>query len=171
MSATRKPPKPLVTLRDALPATPSLPQEAPPLQREPVHKRLARATKRQADLVEQIRQLKAEWSAKNIKAQATRIPIATSEITYVETKRRELQSQLMAAQAEIGECNCEIRQNKAKHQGNGNGNKPQPLKNHPTFDRYFRLSAENLLPPGLLKQVEADAKTSLAHALSTGVEG
>jgi len=137
----------------------------------PFHKRLARATKRQADLVEQIRQLKAEWSAKNIKAQATRIPIATSEITHVETKRRELQSQLMAAQAEIGECNCEIRQNKAKHQGNGNGNKPQPLKNHPTFDRYFRLSAENLLPPGLLKQVEADAKTSLAHALSTGVEG
>jgi hypothetical protein len=44
-----------------------------------------------------------------------------------------------------------------------------PLKSHPAWDQYWRLACENQLAPGLLKDIEAEAKGLLVQAL-TGLE-
>jgi hypothetical protein len=89
----------------------------PPLENVPLHTQLARANAQHAKLTEQLRQLKADWASRNIRAQQLRTPISTPEVTFVETRRRELHLALEATQAEIGRVNREIKEKKAAPQG------------------------------------------------------
>jgi hypothetical protein len=66
---------------------------------------LARLNRDHERVTEALRELKREWAAKNIRAQATGMPIATSEVTHVENKRRELAGELLRIQTEIGATN------------------------------------------------------------------
>jgi hypothetical protein len=177
--------KPLKALR-ALPPVSTTPS-APPLEAEPAHKKLARLNNEHAVATEEIRQLKADWAERNIKAQACRQAVSTAEQTHVETQKRELASRLMEIQTQIGALNRELRAKKASRNGNGNRphvtvqpvavvnvdrtlKKEHPLKSHPAWDQYWRLACENQLAPGLLKDIEAEAKGLLSHALKTRLE-
>jgi hypothetical protein len=154
--------------------------ESPPLESEPLHQRLARLTREQERVTEALRELKRAWAERNIKAQATRTPIPTAEMTHVENRRREFAGELLQIQTQIGAVNREIRERKAEHsEGNSRGTplvkngtkrKACPLKEHPSYDQYFRLAAENELEAGLYRRIEAAAKSMLSHALKTGVE-
>jgi hypothetical protein len=175
MSLARK--KPLVNVAAALPRISPLPEDPPPLENVPVHVQLARANSRHAKLTEELRTLKANFAAENIKAQQTRTPIPTSRITFVETKRRELHLALEATQSEIGKLNKLVREGKVHKQGNGSRQPPQaappktgPLRDHPKWDFFVRLACENQLPPEMLKRVEAEAKGLLSQALRTGID-
>jgi hypothetical protein len=153
--------------------------ESPPLESELPHKRLARLNREAARVTEALRELKRDWAEKNIRAQLTRTPIATSEITFVENKRHELAGELLRIQTEIGATNKEIRERKA---GGSAGSlaepvnrkrtqsKKCPLREHAAFDQYFRLAAENELEASLYGRIEAAAKSMLAQALKTGIE-
>src|SRR5690349_10375682 len=83
--------------------------DPPPLENVTLHTQLARANAKHAKLTEQLRQLKADWPARNIRAQQIKVAIATPEITFVETKRRELHLALESTQAEIGRINRQIK--------------------------------------------------------------
>lgn len=167
----------LVRVSNALDAalTPALSPDPPPLEREEPHKALARATKRHAQITEELRKLKSEWAEKNIKAQATRIAISTPECTFVETRRRDLHLQLEMAQAEIGRLNKEIRERKAEHQGNGTKpeRRPEPKKmpfaDDPEFPSYFILAARDTLAPELYAQVVRMAKSLIHSAEKMGI--
>jgi hypothetical protein len=79
---------------ETLPSSSGLPPAAPPLESEPPHRKLARLER----ITEALRELKRTWAEKNIRAQVTRTPIATSEVTHVENRRRELTSELLKIQ-------------------------------------------------------------------------
>jgi hypothetical protein len=88
---------PIVAVAPALDVAgdaPALSQDPPPLENEQPHKALAQATKLHAKLTEELRKLKADWAAENIRAQQTHVAIATSKITFVEKRRRELHLEL-----------------------------------------------------------------------------
>jgi hypothetical protein len=152
--------------------------ESPPLESELPHKRLARLNREAARVTEALRELKRDWAEKNIRAQVTRTPIATTEITFVENKRRELAGELLRIQTEIGATNKEIRERKAGGSAGSSAEPPRervkskkfPLKEHAAFDEYFRLAAQNELEASLYDRLEAAAKSMLSHALKTGVE-
>jgi hypothetical protein len=172
MNATRK--KPLVKVANALKPISGLPEDPPPLENVPVHVQLSRANARHAKLTEELRTLKADFAAENIRAQQTRTQISTSRITFVETKRRELHLDLERAQAEIGRLNKELRERKVQKQGNGSKPaappKTRPLAADLEFDVYFRLAAHSELAPALYSQVERVAKSLLNDARRMGVE-
>ena len=149
--------------------------EAPvPLENEPPHRVLARANARHAKLTEELRALKSQWTAKNIKAQQCRQPIPTPEITHVETRRRELQSALMETQAEIARINKLIREHKVVRQagkplkGDAAQPKRMPLGDDPEFPAYFVLVAKTELAPSLYAQVERIAKAMLRDGQKMG---
>jgi hypothetical protein len=156
------------------------PSAPPPLESEPPHKRLARLSRDHERITEALRELKRDWAAKNIRAQATRQSISTAEITHVENRRRELASQLLKIQTEIGATNKALRERKAGGNGitvsSGESAPPKrirskkcPLREHAAFNQYFRLAAENKLESGLYARIEASAKSMLSHALQTGI--
>jgi hypothetical protein len=158
-----------------------LPPAPPPLlETEPAHRRLARLNRDAARVTEALQQLRQEWANKNIRAQATRTPISTPEITHVEKRRRELAGELLRIQTEIGATNKAIRERKSEGAARnseraaplkaGTKTKKCPLKEHPAFDQYFRLAAENELEASLYDQIEAVAKAMLSDALRNGLE-
>jgi hypothetical protein len=159
-----------------LPRVKGDPPAPPPLEAVPPHKALARANQRHAQLTEELRQLKADWAAKNIKAQQCRQPIATSEITFVENRRREPHLELERTQGEIGRFNKEIREAKALRQAptpKVNGSKLSkrcPDKEHREFPTYFLLAAKEELTRELFDQVTRTAKSMLENALRMGTE-
>jgi hypothetical protein len=163
--------KNLVKVRDVLPATPSLPTEPVPLEREQPHKALARANARHAKLTEELRTLKSDFAAENIRAQKTRTPISTSRITHVETRRRELHLELEKAQAEIGRLNKAIRENKAQRQGNGSKRparlpepKKMPFVDDPEFPAWFHLASKGTLAPALYAELLRTTKAMMYDA-------
>ena len=150
---------------------------APPLEAEPpVHKRLSRANSEHARLTDELRKLRAEWAKRNIKAQATRIPVSTAEITHVEGRRRELHLALERCQAEIGACNKELRENRAAKQAGANGKeskpktpKQMPFRQDPEFDTYFHLAARDQLTRELYEAIVRTAKSMMFDAAKMGL--
>jgi chromosome segregation ATPase len=96
-----------------IPATVHVVDEPPPLENEPPHRKLARLMTEHAKTTEQLQELKRNFAAENIKAQQCRQTIPTSQLTFVENKKRELAGRLMELQAEIGKTNKEVRAHKA----------------------------------------------------------
>jgi hypothetical protein len=168
---------PIKALKDLKPGAVSA-RLAPPLEHEQPHRALARANSQHTKLTEELRQLKADWAAQNVRAQATRIAISTSEITHVETRRRELHLQLEATQAEIGRLNKEIRERKAEHRSNGTKQqlakivepKTLPFKEDPEFPAYFLLAARESLVPSMYAAVLRVAKAIMGDARKMGLE-
>ncbi len=168
--------KPFQHLKGAIDPAP------PPLEAVPLHTQLARANSQHAKLTEQLRQLKADWASRNIRAQELRTPISTPEVTFVETRRRNLHLALEATQAEIGRVNREIKEKKAppkaSHRGSSHDvqaatRKPKrmPYADDPAFPVYFILAAKEELEPKLYAQVECLALSLIHHARCNGVEG
>ena len=151
---------------------------SPPLETEQPHRKLARLNGEQVRVTEQIRIHSKAWAERNLRSQSVRERVTTPEITAYKNEHRELASRLLDIQTQIGACNKLIREHKARRAGNAKrDDKPNfvskkncPLKSHPQWDCYFRVAAENSLAPAMLKQIEADAKSLLAHALETGVD-
>jgi hypothetical protein len=155
--------------------------EPPPLETEPPHRKLARLNREHAATTEALQALKRAWAERNIKAQACRQAVPTSEITHFEDQKRTLALGLLSLQSEIGATNKAIRE-RSKAGGAPTSpasesaprkrakSKACPLKEHPSFDQYFRLAAENELENGLYDRLEAAAKSMLSHALATGIE-
>jgi hypothetical protein len=150
--------------------------DTPLLEREEPHKVLGRATKRHFQLTEELRTLKSDFAAENVRAQQTRTSIPTSRITFVETRRRDLHLQLEMAQAEIGRLNKEIRERKALHQGNGAkpeprppAPKPCPVLDDPRYPEFFLLAARDALTPSLFAEVERMAKSLMHQAKKMGL--
>jgi hypothetical protein len=155
---------------------------APPLEAEPPHRRLARLTREQGEITLKLQELKKEWAARNIKAQACRQPVTTPEITHFENEKRALALALLNIQTEIGATNKALRQRKVEHRNNSRLNsneritkapaapKQAPLKEHREYPVYFLLAAKNELDARLFASVERAAKSMLQHALETGVE-
>jgi hypothetical protein len=169
----------LKTLKSLPPA--ALESEPPPLEAEAPHRVLARLNKEHQRVTEELRELKRSWAQKNIRAQRCRQPIPTAEITHIKNKRRELATQLLSIQAQIGATNKELRErrtagNDAKVTrdsapvSNGTKSKKAPLKEHPVFNQYFALAAENELEASLYERIEGAAKSMLSQALKTGIE-
>jgi hypothetical protein len=189
MSASNNQSSPKKTTRRAKPkselaavAEVPIAPEAPPLEAEPLHQALARCNATQAKLTDELRTLKSEWAAENIRSQQARTPIPTSKLTHVETRRRELHLELQKIQAELGRLNKAARQagnskrndkiDKAERQGNGTrASKRGPLLNDPEYPQYFLLAAKDELAPTLFSQVERTAKAMLADAKRMGVSG
>jgi hypothetical protein len=153
----------------------------PPLEAEPAHRKLARLNREAADTVTLLQQLKKEWATKNIRAQATHTSIPTSEVSHVESQRRELTSQLQNIQSQIGILNRELRAKKAAGNGAKDVAKAAParvgskskrcrLREHVEFPVYFALAARNELSEELFAQIERSAKSMLSQALKTGIE-
>jgi hypothetical protein len=161
-------------IRSSLPIRPSLPdQPEPPLENVPPHKALARANARHAKLTEELRALKSDFAAENIRAQQTRTPIPTSRITHVETRRRELHLELESTQADIGRLNKLVRERKAAGKGNGSRQpappKAMPFRDDPEFPIYVMLACKEVLAPDLHAQVIRCAKALMADARQNGV--
>ena len=152
----------------------------PPLQAEPLHRRLARLNRELAEATEALQSFNKEWAAKNIKAQACRLAISTPELTHAANKRRELASEIQRLQNELGLANKERRQLNAKASRDRTSDvdtpkkitnsKSCPLKRHPEWSVYFELAARDELTAELFRQVERSAKALLSHALETGIE-
>jgi hypothetical protein len=93
--AQRNPNRELTTQPfEFLPAN-GLPPAPPPLESEPSHRKLARLAREHTRTVEALQELKKNWATKNIRAQATRTPISTAEVTYAENRHRELAGELL----------------------------------------------------------------------------
>ena len=174
---TRTEPKPeIVAVVEVLPSDIPTQPESPPLENEPPHRALARCNARHAQLTEELRQLKADWAAKNIKAQQLHLPVSTPEITHVAQRRRELHLELEKTQAEIGRLNKLVRERKFARQAgkpvNGDRVEPKrmPLADDPEFPSYFVLAAKNELVPALYAQVERVAKSLMHEAKKMGIE-
>lgn len=173
MITTRKKPT-LVRVGDALPHIASLPADPPPLENEQPHRRLARLTREHAETTRALQELKRSWAERNIKAQACRQAVATSEVTHFETTKRELALRLLEIQTGIGAANKELRERKVQKQGNGSKPaappKTKPLAADFEFDVYFRLAAHNELALALYAQVERVAQSLMADARRNGVD-
>jgi len=151
---------------------------APPLENEPPHRRLSRLSREHADITLKLQELKREWAARNIKAQACRQPVSTPEITHFENQKRELALRLLNIQTEIGATNKALRQRKVGNSSRLNSHetnsakplKEAPLKEHREYPVYFLLAARNELDARLFASVERAAKSMLQHALETGVQ-
>jgi hypothetical protein len=177
--------KPLKNLVDLTPNGKEL-VASPPLQGEPLHRRLARLNRELAEATEALQSFNKEWAAKNIKAQACRLAISTPEITFAANKRRELAARIREIQTQIGIANKERRSLNAKtsQKASGGGlegellpfpkkqvrSKNCPLKQHREGTGYFELAARDELAPDLYPRVERTAKALLEHAISTGIE-
>jgi hypothetical protein len=153
--------------------------EPPPLERESPHRALSKANKRHAQLTEALRQLRSDWAAKNIRAQQLKIAIATSEITHVEKRRRELHLALESTQAEIGRLNKEIKEKKAAskqsprqlhEQTPAVRKKKMPFADDPVFPSYFILAAKEELDSKLYAQVERLALSLMHDAYKNGID-
>lgn len=158
-----------------------LPEEAPPMEGELPGRKLSRLTAERDKAVEELQTLKRNFAAENIKAQQCHQAIPTSQITFVERKRKELSDKILSLNLEIGATNRAVREHRAERQ-NGHRQAPAievndrtakkegPLKKHPEWATYFLLAARDELAEGLFEQVERSAKLLLQHALETGIE-
>jgi hypothetical protein len=169
----------LSTLKSLPPSEGS--QSPPPLESEAPHKRLARLNRELVQATETIQALKKQWAERNLKAQACRQAVSTAEVTHFENEKRDQAAKILRIQTEIGAANKLVRE-RSKNGGAPTSpasesaprkrakSKACPLKEHPSFDQYFRLAAENELENGLYDRLEAAAKSMLSHALATGIE-
>jgi hypothetical protein len=153
-----------------------LPAEPPPLENEPPHRRLARATAEQSRCTEALRELKRSFAAKNLQAQLTRTPISTAEQTHVARQRHELHLQLESAQAQIAAANKEIREKKATAQTGAKPKEPKlrdvkkaPFRQDREFVEFFYLAAEATLTEPLFATIIRTAKSMMFDAAKMGL--
>jgi hypothetical protein len=157
--------------------------EAPPLENEPPHKRLARLTAGQERLVKEIQEHKLAWAQRNMAAQQKRQTIASNELTAFRDHHGSLASALAEVNLQIGQVNKEIREHKAAVQAGRtkpepvapvvrtNGiNQRAPLKHHVEFPSYFLLACEQELDKRMFDKVVGVAKSMLANAVEMGIE-
>ena len=124
------------------------------------------------EFTEALSELKHDWAEKNIKAQATRTPIATSEIMHVENKRRELAGELLKIQTEIGATNKEIRPQKPTSQviqGRIRARKEAEEREN-DFLVMFYMVAKDSLDPRQVAALESGAKALLKDAEQMGID-
>jgi len=177
--------KPVKNLADLTPNTKVL-VASPPLEAEPLHRRLARLDREPKKATEELQSFNKEWAEKNIKAQTCRLAISTPQITFAANKRRELAARIQEIQSQLEIANRERRTLNVKSSQKTpaadsadtlagpskriTNSKRCPLKEHWEWAVYFTLAARDELAPELYAQVERSAKSLLQHALATGVE-
>jgi hypothetical protein len=165
-----------------IPATVHVAAEPPPLEFEPPHKKLARLTNEHTRVTEELQTLKRNFAAENIRAQQCRQAIPTTQITFIENKKRELAQKLMDLQSQIGETNRQVRAQKAQRQNGKRIPDPEParrngikqvapIKRHVEFPAYFLLAAEAELDARMFTKITGVAKSMLQNAVEMGIEG
>lgn len=145
----------------------------PPLEGEPLHKRLARLNRELPEAVEALQAFNKEWAERNLKAQQIRVPISTPELTFAANKRRELAAEIQRLQNELGIANRERRALSAQaSQKTSAGDKSAPLvvspkgkkltrskecplKDHREWPVYFKLAAREELTPSYTRRSNA----------------
>jgi len=156
---------------ETLPSANGLPPAPPPLESEPRHQRLARLTREHERVTEALRDLKRDWATKNVRAQATRTPIATSEVTHVENRRRELAGELLRIQTAIGATNKEIRSQKPSRLANSRERARRELEQrHFDFLTMFHMVVRDSVDPRQFRAFEDGAKALLEEAREMGIE-